>query len=85
MYKNKKASAFAFIYGMAFLGFLIILFIIFSQVARNELGEITNSSFLNLSQADLDDANEWFSFWEYVPYIIFIIVILFFIISIWQA
>jgi len=83
MFKDKSGSAYIFIYGMYFLVFLGILFIIFNQIKSNEIENITNS--FNFTAEDRAEAARFGGLWDLLPYIILFLVIVFFIVHIGMA
>ena len=74
--ENKKGGVFAFIYATAFFGFLIILYIIFSQITYNHLLPVSNSTF-ELNETEQQKVDDWFTFWDMTPYVIIFVVLLF--------
>jgi len=70
---NTKGSAFGFIYGLAFLLVLVILYIIFSQVLNVYIYPTT----LELTGGEVTEPTKWLKFWDFTPYIILFVVGLF--------
>jgi multidrug efflux pump subunit AcrB len=70
---NRKGSAFYFIYAMAFLFVLTILYIIFGQVLKVYIYPTT----VQLTGGDMTQPTKWLSFWNFTPYIIILIIGLF--------
>lgn len=71
--KNRKASSYWFIYSLAFLFVLTILMIIFGQILNVNLYPISQ----DLTGGDMTEPNKWLSFWNFTPYIIVLIVLVF--------
>lgn len=70
---NKKASSYWFIYSMAFLFCLTILYIIFGQVLKVYIYPTT----VYLTNGTTTEADKWLGFWDFTPYIILLIIGLF--------
>lgn len=73
MLNDRTASAYWFIYALAFLFVITILFIVFNQTLRVYLYPTT----IMLTEGDTAKPDKWLSFWEFTPYIIVLIVVMF--------
>jgi hypothetical protein len=78
----KKGSAFLLIYGLYFLVFLGVLFIIFNQIQKNEITNVMESSGLNITDEDKAEMAKFGGLWNFMPYIIIFLVAVFFFVHI---
>jgi len=79
---SKKGSAFLLIYGLYFLVFLGILFIVFNQIQKNEITTVMESSALNITPEDRAEMARFESLWNFMPYILVFLVVVFFFVHI---
>lgn len=79
---SKKGSAYILIYGLYFLVFLGILFIVFNQITKNEITTVMDSEAFNISAEDKAESARFMGLWNMMPYIILFLVIVFFIVHI---
>lgn len=70
---NRRGSSYWFIYSLAFLFVLTILFIIFNQILNVNLYPISQ----DMTGGDMTEPTKWLSFWNFTPYILVIIIIMF--------
>lgn len=84
LFKDKKGSvAFEWIYALIFLFGLSIVYIVFNQVITNEIYPITDllvpDTFAN--KGAIEESNDrWMTFWNAIPFVILIVVIMFLLI-----
>lgn len=70
---SKSGSSFWFIYVLAFVFVITILFIIFSQILKIYIYPTT----VSLTNGNTADADRWLGFWDMLPYVIILIGVLF--------
>lgn len=78
IYNKKGGTAFIFIYGLAFLMAIGILYIMFNQVTQVHLKPVVENQIPDdsIHKQDIIDKNEvWLSYWEAVP-ILFVLSIM---------
>jgi len=82
--KGKNGAAFYFIYTLVILGFILTMYIVFNQVLKEHVyTSITNNSAVfNLSAQDKAYADEYLTFWDFVPYILIIVALIYLFIRI---
>ncbi len=84
MMNKKGALAFEFIYGLIFLFAMGVLFIVFNQVLMNH-GVPASENLVPVTFAGKSDIviqdNDYLSFWNIVPYLALILVLLYWIIK----
>ena len=69
---DKKASVYWFIYAMAFLFMITIMYIIFNQILRVYIYPTTVDLAPDISKPD-----KWLGFWGFMPFIIVFIISLY--------
>jgi hypothetical protein len=79
---TKKASAYLLIYGLYFLLICGIIFVAFNQVQTNYIRPLVNSTAINGTATDIAEANRFMGFWSVIPYMLLLVVSLYFIIHI---
>jgi ABC-type sugar transport system permease subunit len=80
---HRRAASYYFIYALAFLGFLGVMYIIMNQIVYVNLYQPitlnTNVSAYNFTAQDQQDATDWLAFWNIMPWVIIIVVVIFLI------
>jgi len=80
MYKH--GSAYTLIYGLMFLLFCGVLYIIFNQVNTNSIRTMINDTAFNFTAEDIDEADNYMGMWNFMPYVLTFVILMFFIIHI---
>lgn len=73
MFSNKSGSSYWFIYTLIFAFVLVILYIIFNQTLKVYIYPTTQM----LTGGDTTKADNWLSMWDWMPFIILLIIGLF--------
>jgi len=73
LFRGKKASSYWFLYILAFTFVLAILWIIFNQILQVYIYPTT----ILLSNGDTSQPDRWLTFWNFMPWIIVLLILIF--------
>lgn len=82
---NKKgAMAFQWVFGLAFLFSMALLYIVFNQALTEEFLPVIEGVIPLDSPARTDvitDNTEWMSYWNFIPYFLLFVILVFWLVS----
>lgn len=77
---NRRASAYVFVYGLAFLAGGALLFIVLTQVINEHVYPLTNdTTTFNMTAADMAEIDRKIDFWGYIPVVLIFLVVMYWV------